>query len=56
MYVCLCVYIYIYMYVCMYDWVTAVQQKLTEHCKSSIIKIIKEKTKLKDTLCQEKLH
>ena len=27
----MCIYIY--------DWVTAVQQKLTEHCKSTIIKI-----------------
>ena len=31
----------IYIYVCVYDWVTAVQQTLTEHCKSSIMEKIK---------------
>ena len=28
---CVCIYIYIY------NWVTAVQQKLAQHCKSTIL-------------------
>ena len=27
----------VYIYIYMYDWITAVQQKLTQHCKSTII-------------------
>ena len=27
----------------MYDWITAVQQKLAQHCKSTLIKKIKRK-------------
>ena len=37
------IYMYIYIhtntYIYMNNWVTAVQKKLTEHCKSIIIKI-----------------
>ena len=32
----MCVYIDIHIYLYMNDWVTAVQQKLAQHCKSTI--------------------
>ena len=34
------------MYMCVYDWVTAVQQKLAQHCKSTIIKIFFKERKI----------
>ena len=37
--VCVCVYTYIYIYVQLIHF--AVQQKLTQHCKSTIFKILK---------------
>ena len=40
-YVCVGVYIYIYTHIYMNDWVTAIQQKLTGHCKSTITEKIK---------------
>ena len=38
-----------YIYIYMFNWVTAVQQKLKEHCKSTITKKKKNSTEKKGT-------
>ena len=50
-----CVYIYIYVYICVYTHIyiyiyielnhSAIQQKLTLHCKLTILQLKKKKTK-----------
>ena len=45
MYIYVCVYVYVYI-VCVYIYMIAhfaIQQKFTEHCKSIIIKILKNR-------------
>ena len=47
--VCVCVYIYIYIYIYIYTNYFAVQQKLTQHCKSTTLQYNKLKKKKRNT-------